>query len=75
MAKPTHAQSAILAQIARYPLMKSYSADGKQEWSLTNGRTVSEPTARVLIRNGWVVPQRDGLSMFDESQTYVALKP
>lgn len=73
--KPTNEQSSYLAQIARFSLMKSFSADGKTQWQLTNGKTVPEPIARALIRNFWVIPQRDGLGLFDETQTYIALVP
>ncbi len=73
--KPSHFQTAILAQIARSPLMKTYDADHKAAWSLQNGTAISSPTAEALIRNGWVKPQRDGLGLFDEGQTYFALKP
>lgn len=71
--RPTKFQTSILAQIARSPLMKAYSADRKVLWGLANGRAVPERCANALIRNGWVTPQRDGL--YGETQTYVALKP
>jgi hypothetical protein len=73
--KPTIYQSKVLAQIAQSPLVKTYSADRKIVWGLANGREISEACANALIRNGWVKPQRDGLGLFDESQTYHALKP
>jgi len=74
--RPTQFQSRILAQIARSPLMKTRTPDHKIVWGLQNGRAISDKCAEALIRNGWVVPQRDGLplGMYDESQTYVALK-
>jgi hypothetical protein len=73
--KPTIYQSKILAQIARSPLMKTCSADRKTIWALQNGREISEVCAQALIRNGWVRPARDGLGLYDESQTYTALTP
>lgn len=73
--RPTHYQSGVLAQIARSRLIKTYSHDHTALWSLADGTPVPAPCALALIRNGWVVPQRDGLSMFEESQSYVALKP
>ncbi len=73
--KPTIYQSQILRQIASSPLMKTYLPDRRVTWGLQNGRPISEACANALIKNGWVKPQRDGLGMFDESQTYVALKP
>jgi len=66
---PTHAQAALLRQIALSPLMLTKTEDGNR-YSLANGRTVPEPSARVIIRNGWVTPQRDGL--YDEPQTWHA---
>jgi hypothetical protein len=73
--RPTIYQANILRQIASSPLMKTYTPDRRVVWGLANGRGVPEKSAATLIRNGWVKPQRDGLSMFDESQTYVVLKP
>lgn len=73
--KPTIYQSKILAQIAQSPLIKTYSADRRVLWGLANGREISEVCANALIRNGWVKSQRDGLGIFDDSQTYVTLKP
>jgi hypothetical protein len=60
--------------IARSPLVKTYSADRRDaRWGLMNGQEISDECAKALIRNGWLKPVRDGLTMFDESQTYVAL--
>ena len=73
--KPTHYQAGVLKQIAISPLMKTYSPDRKVVWGLQNGKEIGEACANALIRNGWVVPQRDGLGLYDESQTYAALKP
>lgn len=73
--KPTQYQVKILAQIARSPLMKTYTPEWTVIWGLQNGRQISEECANALIRNGWVKPLRDGLGLFDESQTYVALSP
>jgi hypothetical protein len=39
--------------------MVTRDADHKTHYSLTNGATVPERTARSIER-GWVVPQRDG---------------
>jgi hypothetical protein len=68
-------QTRILAMIAQSPLMKTYAPDRKVVWGLANGREISGRCAEALIRNRWVVPQRDGLGLFEESQTYTALKP
>ncbi len=70
--KPNHYQVAWLGRIARSPLMKTF-IDDEVRFSLQNGETVPAHTAKVLIRNGWVKPRRDGL--FDDTQTYTALKP
>lgn len=73
--KPTIFQTKILAAIAHSPLMKTYSADKKTIWALQNGREISDKCAEALIRNGWVKPQRDGLGLYEESQTYAAIVP
>jgi hypothetical protein len=73
--KPTEYQARVLKMIASSPLVKTYSPDRPEpRWSLTNGTGVTDPCAKALIRNGWVKPVRDGLSMFDESQTYTVLQ-
>ena len=73
--KPTKFQTKILAMIARSPLIKTYRPDRAVVWGLQNGRLISEECANALVRNGWVKPERDGLGMFEESQTYTALTP
>ena len=73
--KPTQYQTKILAQIAHSPLMKTYTPERTVIWGLANGKQISEACANALIRNGWVKPQRDGLGLFDESQTYISLTP
>ncbi len=55
--------------------MKTYVPGRNTVWSLANGREISEDCAKALIRNGWVKPQRDGLELLDETQTYTAIKP
>jgi hypothetical protein len=44
-------------------------------WIIDGDGEISHECAMALIRNEWVKPNRDGLSIFDESQTYSALKP
>jgi hypothetical protein len=44
-------------------------------WVIDGAFEISDECARSLIRHGWVIPLRDGLSMFDESQSYAALRP
>ncbi len=48
--------------------------DGKIVYSAGDTQ-ISNECAEALIRNGWVQPNRDGLGLFDESQTYRVLKP
>src|ERR1044072_8779956 len=67
---PTRYQSVILRRIARSCLVKTYIASRDDPmWSI-DGQEISHECAKALIRNGWVVPNRDGLSMFDETQSY-----
>jgi hypothetical protein len=55
-------------------MMLTHREDGKNSYTDASGATIAEPTARLLIRNGWVVPQRD--SMFDLTpQTWKARTP
>ena len=72
--------TAVLRQMAvsKSPLIKTFDHKlGRVTWGLNNGRDVTDACARALIRNGWVVPVKDG--MYDEAQTYVlpanALRP
>jgi hypothetical protein len=59
--------------ITRSPLVKTFDGKyGKVTWGLANGREVTDACARALIRNGWVIAQRDG--MYDVAQSYV-LRP
>ena len=74
--KPNLYQARVIKMIAQSgPLTKTYSADHKVLYSLANGTPVPENTVRVLLRNNWLKPNRDGLDMFDESQSYSVLKP
>jgi hypothetical protein len=73
--KPTNYEAAVLRMIARTRLVKTYVDSRKTPvWIVENGCEISHECAQQLIKHGWVVPVRDGLSMFDDSQTYVALK-
>lgn len=70
--KPTDSQAVWLKRIAVSPLMKTHiEGEPLPRFSLQSGATVPLPTAQVLIRNGWVREQRDGL-LPDDAQTYVA---
>lgn len=73
--KPTLFQARILAAIAHSPLMREFNSDRKIIYKLVNGREISEKCARALIENGWVVPQRDGLGLYDDTQTWRARVP
>jgi len=73
--KVTIYQAQVLRQMAisRSALVKTFDGKlGRVTWGLANGREVTDACARALIRNGWVIPQRDG--MYDEAQTFV-LRP
>lgn len=74
--KPTKYQTKVLAKIARTRLIKTLlpSRDAPL-WVIEGGDEISNECAQALIRNGWLKANRDGLGMFDESQTYNALKP
>jgi hypothetical protein len=74
--KPTSYQSSILARIARSRLIKTrLPSKDVPVWIIDGSGEISHECAQALIRNGWVKPQRDGLSMFEESQSYLALVP
>ncbi len=74
--RPTEYQSKVLAQIARSRLIKTrLSTREVPLWEIDGIGEISHECAQALIRNQWVIPQRDGLSMFDETQTYLARKP
>jgi hypothetical protein len=71
--RPTEHQTAWLRRIASFPMMVTRVSGEPIRYSLQNGATVPRLTAEILIRNGWVKAERDGL--FDEPQTYRALTP
>ena len=55
-------------------LMLTHNADSKDRYTDGAGQTVDERTAKALIRNGWVIPERD--SMFDlEPQSWLVKTP
>ena len=74
--KPTLHQTRVLAQIARSRLIKTHIVTKPVPvWTIDgSGVEISHECAVALIRNGWVLPQRDGLPMMDETQSYTALK-
>jgi hypothetical protein len=68
---PTEEQTRVLRRIAQNggSMMLTRNADKGNRYTDLAGVTVAEPTAKVLIRNGWVIAQRD--SMFDlDPQTW-----
>lgn len=74
--KPTEYHTRVLRMIAQSRLIKTrLSSQDVPRWSVDGICEISHECAQALIRNGWVVPQRDGLPMFEETQTYVVLKP
>lgn len=72
--RPTIHQTSWLRRIAQYGLMVTRTPGEKDRYSLTNGDQIPHNTAKCLILNGWVKPQRDGL-FGDETQTYRVLTP
>lgn len=74
--KPTKYQSRVLAMIARHSLMKTFVPTRPLPfWHVEGIGEISHECAQALIRNGWVKGNRDGLPMFEETQTYRALTP
>ncbi len=73
----TEAQSRVLRMIAQAGGLMMLTLDNEHEARRFHdmaGRTIPEPTARILIRRGWVKPQWD--SMFDaEPQSYRVKTP
>jgi hypothetical protein len=63
---PTEHQTRILRRIAATGCMMLTHEAGKTDcYTDAAGVTIAEPTARIFIKNGWVIAQRD--SMFDLS--------
>jgi hypothetical protein len=61
---PTEHQTRILRRIAASGyMMLTHHADHRDHYADAAGVTVADPTAKLMIRNGWLVPERD--SMFD----------
>jgi hypothetical protein len=61
---PTEHQTKVLRRIAETGcMMLTHSKDGRDRYTDASGSTIAESVARALIRNGWVVGQRD--PMFD----------
>lgn len=68
---PTLFQTKILRMIAQHGcLMKTRTPERGIVWGVANGCEVSAACAEALIRNGWVLPNRDGLALWEESQSY-----
>lgn len=75
-ARPTLADAGILKRIAGSMLVKTRLPDRTQPvWQIDGGDEIPHDIAVRLIRNGWLTPQRDGLGILEESQTYRALTP
>lgn len=73
--KPTVYEAGILRRIAGSCLVKTHIATKNGPVWTIDGAEISHECAARLIRKGFVKEQRDGLTMFDESQTYKALVP
>jgi hypothetical protein len=68
---PTEEQTRVLRRIAQNggSIMLTRDAEKGNRYHDLAGVTIAEPTARILIRNGWVIAQKD--SLFDlDSQTW-----
>jgi hypothetical protein len=72
---PSEHQTRVLRRIAETGcMMLTHRKDGKNSYTDASGATIAEPTARLFIRNGWVIAERD--SMFDLTpQTWKARSP
>ena len=69
---PTLYQTKVLRMVAQSGcLMKTKTPERGIVWAVANGFEVSEKCADALIQNGWVIPNHDGLGLFEESQSYV----
>jgi hypothetical protein len=71
---PTKSQTIWLRRIALSPLMVTRTPEFNDRYSLANGLTVPERTAKILIDRGWVVAERDGM-WSDAPQTYRVRTP
>jgi hypothetical protein len=61
---PTEHQTRILRRIAASGcMMLTHKAGYKDRYTDGDGIEVADYTAKLMIRNGWLVPERD--SMFD----------
>ena len=69
---PTYYQAQVLRRIAiTGGMMLTHDADHEDRYSDKGGAPIPKRTAQLIIRNGWVSPQRD--SMFDLTpQSWVA---
>ncbi len=72
---PTYHQAEIIRRIAITGSMMLTHEEGHEDrYHDASGRTIAAPTARLLIRNGWLIADRD--SMFDlEPQSWRAKTP
>ncbi len=62
--RPTEFQTRVLGRIAQTGrLMLTHQESKPDSYADGAGSTIDERTAKILIRNGWVVAERDG--MFD----------
>ena len=73
--RPTWKQHNALKVIARSCLIKTYRSTKLDPVWTADGIEIEHSIAKALILYGWVIPQRDGLGMFEETQTYVVRKP
>jgi hypothetical protein len=73
---PTAQEMRLLKLIARSHVVKT-KADGSFHtvWKTGEGEKLPDKQIQAIIRNGWLVPDRAGLGMFDDSVKYNVLKP
>jgi hypothetical protein len=71
---PTSYQASWLRRMAVSPMMVTYVDGENERYGLFDGSTVPASTARILIRNGWVRPDRES-GLFDRPQVYRVLTP
>ena len=61
---PTHHQAEVLRRIAITGRMMLTHQEGHEDrYHDGSGKTIDERTAKLLIRNGWLIAERD--SMFE----------
>lgn len=68
--RPTENEVAMLRRISRGRLLVTM-VDGRKVYAYEDGANCDQRSAQRLIRQGWVVPQDQGLWHGEEPQSYV----